>query len=212
MNKGSALGCLVSIFLAAAILVVLILDLGGWGTFALDIAKSVAVQFLVAAILTGIVWAILHAVDEAWDFSLPGVVVRFLSSFAPVLALVALPLVFKRPVDVYDAVQTVVLVVLFFHLGDEYEGPTVRRPRRASASRPHGPALPPRAPVSRPPPLPPRPRASREGVLYQKLLTKALGDAEKVERLVDYERGRAPHASRKELLERALERWERDSR
>jgi len=46
--------------------------------------------------------------------------------------------------------------------------------------------------------------------LYQTLLNRTLGDKQKVERLVKLERQRAPQASTVELLQRALERWERD--
>jgi hypothetical protein len=37
-----------------------------------------------------------------------------------------------------------------------------------------------------------------------------MGDKQKVERLVKLERQRAPQASTVELLQRALERWERE--
>jgi hypothetical protein len=46
--------------------------------------------------------------------------------------------------------------------------------------------------------------------LYQTLLNRTMGDKQKVERLVKLERQRAPQASTVELLQRALERWERE--
>lgn len=48
--------------------------------------------------------------------------------------------------------------------------------------------------------------------LYQQLLTRAKGDQRLVERLIEYERQRAPQAARHALLQSALERWQRDYR
>jgi hypothetical protein len=48
--------------------------------------------------------------------------------------------------------------------------------------------------------------------LYQDLLSKVRGDAATAERLIEYERERAPNASREELIRRAIERWEDDNR
>ncbi len=56
------------------------------------------------------------------------------------------------------------------------------------------------------------PVSSEEEELYQELFTKAGRDAELVERLIKYERKHAPHASRKELIQRAIERWLKDNR
>ena len=50
------------------------------------------------------------------------------------------------------------------------------------------------------------PRSGR----YRQLLRKAGGDEALVERLIAYERRRAPGASREEWIERAITRWERD--
>jgi hypothetical protein len=57
------------------------------------------------------------------------------------------------------------------------------------------------------PPVPPE-----EAELYQDLYVKTGRDAESVERLIGYERNLAPHAERKELLRRAIERWLKDNR
>jgi hypothetical protein len=48
--------------------------------------------------------------------------------------------------------------------------------------------------------------------IHEKLLSKARGDEELVERLVDFERRKNPFRTRKQLLIDALERWENDSR
>lgn len=78
-------------------------------------------------------------------------------------------------------------------------------------------APPPEQPVQPPPqePVAARPPAQpNDGEtvkrLYQTLLNRTLGDKQKVERLVKLERQRAPQASTVELLQRALERWERE--
>jgi predicted nucleic acid-binding Zn-ribbon protein len=48
--------------------------------------------------------------------------------------------------------------------------------------------------------------------LYNDLLSKLGGDHAAAERLIEHERRQAPHATRKEWLQRALQRWERDNR
>jgi hypothetical protein len=57
-----------------------------------------------------------------------------------------------------------------------------------------------------------RSASEREGLLYRKLMTMALGDKDKVERLIRYEFTRSPNANRAELIQDAIERWERDHR
>ena len=54
--------------------------------------------------------------------------------------------------------------------------------------------------------------SDREAELYKVLLKKSQGDRQQVERLIDYERRRSPDASRVELLQSAIDRWERDLR
>jgi hypothetical protein len=54
--------------------------------------------------------------------------------------------------------------------------------------------------------------ADRESVLYERLLTRAMGDQALVDRLVAHERERRPAATRAKHLQNALERWERDAR
>jgi hypothetical protein len=56
------------------------------------------------------------------------------------------------------------------------------------------------------------PVSPEEEELYQDLYAKTGRDAERVERLIEYERNLAPHAERIELLRRAIERWLKDNR
>lgn len=53
---------------------------------------------------------------------------------------------------------------------------------------------------------------SRELELYQKLLKRARGNKELVERLIEHERKRTPDVGNARLLESALVRWEQDNR
>lgn len=79
----------------------------------------------------------------------------------------------------------------------------------------------PRPPQSRPPTPAPILQAanvpvggaspSEEETLYRNLRAKVGGDTVLLERLIEYERRRAPRAGRVELLKRAIARWERDN-
>lgn len=53
---------------------------------------------------------------------------------------------------------------------------------------------------------------SRNKHLYLKLLRKAMGDKLLVERLIEAERQRLPHASENSLLKLAIERWDHHHR
>ncbi len=59
---------------------------------------------------------------------------------------------------------------------------------------------------------PSRIKSMLEQELYANLLTKSLGDKERVERLIEYERKRIPNASKEDLLHNTIDRWERDNR
>jgi len=48
--------------------------------------------------------------------------------------------------------------------------------------------------------------------LYQDLFIKAGYDHEDVKRLIEYERQRAPQATRSQWIRSAIQRWERDNR
>jgi hypothetical protein len=52
----------------------------------------------------------------------------------------------------------------------------------------------------------------QENRLYQRLLAICRHDKDTAERLVEYERRRAPGAARREWIQRAIERWERENR
>jgi predicted nucleic acid-binding Zn-ribbon protein len=51
-----------------------------------------------------------------------------------------------------------------------------------------------------------------QAVLYNDLLQKIGGDRTTVERLIDFERERLPHATRTVCLKNAIRRWEQDNR
>jgi hypothetical protein len=55
-------------------------------------------------------------------------------------------------------------------------------------------------------------RSARVQQLRRSLMSKAMGDASKVDAWVEYERNRAPLLSEEEYYVRANDRWERDNR
>jgi len=61
----------------------------------------------------------------------------------------------------------------------------------------------------------PRPPAStpspKNADLYQELLTKVRGNRAIADRLIEFERKKAPAADRNELIRRAIEGWLRDN-
>ncbi len=54
--------------------------------------------------------------------------------------------------------------------------------------------------------------AMREAVLFDDLLRKVGGDRSAVERLIEYERGQNPNATRLTCLQNAVRRWEQENR
>ena len=54
--------------------------------------------------------------------------------------------------------------------------------------------------------------ALREAALFDDLLKKVGGDRAIVERLIEYERGQKPNATRLVYLQNAIQRWERENR
>ncbi len=54
--------------------------------------------------------------------------------------------------------------------------------------------------------------AMREASLFDDLLRKVGGDRSVVERLIDYERGQKPNATRLTCLQNAVNRWEQENR
>jgi hypothetical protein len=55
-------------------------------------------------------------------------------------------------------------------------------------------------------------RSTRVQQLRRSLMSKAMGDASKVDAWVEYERNKAPSLSEEEYYVRAKDRWERDNR
>jgi hypothetical protein len=134
-------------------------------------------------------------------------------ALAAVAVLPALRWLFRRPVDVYDIGQTVLLCVLFYLIVRRLErgrsrlSPDLRSARyRAPTPRSRRYAAPGRE--MRPSPK----RSAGYQALYQNLLRKVGGDHTTVLRLIEYERVGDPGASDIELLESAIWRWERDNR
>jgi len=54
--------------------------------------------------------------------------------------------------------------------------------------------------------------ALREAALFDDLLRKVGGDRSTVERLIEYERGQRPNATRLTCLQNAISRWEQENR
>ncbi len=54
--------------------------------------------------------------------------------------------------------------------------------------------------------------AMQEAVLFDDLLRKVGGDRSVVERLIEYERGQTPNATRLTCLQNAIRRWEQENR
>ena len=54
--------------------------------------------------------------------------------------------------------------------------------------------------------------ALREAALFDDLLRKVGGDRSVVERLIEYERGQRPNATRLTCLQNAISRWENENR
>ena len=54
--------------------------------------------------------------------------------------------------------------------------------------------------------------AMKEAVLFDDLLRKVGGDRSVVERLIEYERGQKPDATRLTCLQNAIRRWEQENR
>jgi hypothetical protein len=203
-----------------ALLVILILDIDGWGTFCLDVGKSCAAQAVIASFLFGVLMIPLLLLRNGFglSLSLPIMLVAFVVAAAA--ALPVLPRLFQRPVDVYDIGQTIALCVAFYFVARRIE----RRVKRSSPRPLSAPPDSPTRPVMRRTPpssrrtvstggsVPTRSRSAGYQSLYQNLLRKVGGDHRTVARLIEYERRRKPNASDRELFENAIWRWENDNR
>ena len=185
--------------LGIPILIILaILDLGGWREFVWSVVVSFFAQAIIALILFGVLLAVPQAFKNLLAFS-PSK--PLLLGIAAVLALPFLSPVFHRPVDIYDVVQTIPLIVDLGLLVEPFKRflkvlrpPPKRRPLYGSTA----------------PPIDPTSHTSE--ALYGDLLRKVGGDRATAERLIAYERKRAPYAGRDELVKRAIQRWELDNR
>ena len=169
-----------------ALVVLAILDLEGWRTFVWSVLVSFVVQAVIALILFVVLRAVLRVFKDLLRFVLPDLL---LLSIAAVLALPFLSLVFHRPVDIYDVVQTIPLIVDLPLLIGRFE-------RFVNRIRLQKPQPPQRSPAS--------------AALYSDLVHRVGGDRSVADRLIEYERERAPHVSGDELVKRAIERLERD--
>lgn len=169
--------------LGVPVLVVLaILNLEGWRAFVWSVVVSFFVQAIIALILFGILLAVLRVSKNLLTFfaSRP-----LLLGIAVVLALPFLSLVLHRPVDIYDVVQTIPLIVDLPLLIGRFER-FMNRIRTRQA------------------------RPGQRSPFYSDLVHRVGGDRSVADRLIEYERKRAPHVSRDELVKRAIERLERD--
>lgn len=73
----------------------------------------------------------------------------------------------------------------------------------------------PQPPTAPPPPETGQPQLTLSPTaqqLYSELLNMAQGDREKTDRLIEYERKRAPQAALETLIQNAIDRWQQDKR
>ena len=92
------------------VLGILVLDVGGWGTFILDLALSLVVHTGIALALFGVLLAIfLIAFREIFKPFLSRYSVLGMFLLATILALPLVAAVFRRRVDVYDVIIAAVL-------------------------------------------------------------------------------------------------------
>jgi len=164
------------------LIILVVLGLEGWRAFVWSVLVSFVVQAVIALILFAVLRAALLAFKDLLQFVLPD---SLLLSIAAVLALPFLPFVFHRPVDIYDVVQTIPLIVDLPLLIGRFER-FVNRIRTRQA------------------------RPGQRSPFYSDLVHRVGGDRSVADRLIEYERKRAPHVSRDELVKRAIERLERD--
>jgi len=188
--------------LALALALVIVLNPDGWGAFILDLIIPFVVQAVIALLLFGLLLAFSTGFKDLLTFSSWRRVLLGMFSIATVLALLFSLSVFHRPVDAYDALQTIALIIVFNFLVEPF-GQFLRRLEPRSRER---------SPVVPPTRAPARPISSVESELHQQLLRLVMGDRETAERLIEYERRRAPNESKLEWTRSAIDRWERDNR
>ena len=188
---------------------ILAFHVGGGGTSILDVALAFIVQTLIALALLAVLLAILLAVFGAHRESLTSrTTLTTIFIITTILALLLWPNLSHRPVDLTAAALTVLMIIAFALLVEP-----LRRFVSRSAARAAGKPLASSAqrPVARRVRPPLRRLSRRERQLYGRLLSMVLGDEATADRLIEYERCRAPYASTEDLLSRATDRLRRDN-
>jgi hypothetical protein len=94
----------------------------------------------------------------------------------------------------------------FFLFGSDAEPASGRKYRRTTPTSPR-----PRPGYKSRPAAPTRARPRPREDLYRELLARVLNDKGVADRLIEYERKRAPHESFDELCKSAILRWQRDN-
>jgi len=204
------LAIVIGVVVGLPVLLVLFLNVDGWGLFVLDLAFCFLAQASIALTLTGVLSVIFLTIfrnHTEFLLSRSTWVGIFLATAVPILLL--FPTLFHRPVDVYDIAQTIVMIIAFALLIEPFK----RFLKRPGSRLPYGaPSLLSRRPAFRPRTRPARWMSHTQRELYRNLLRKVMGDEPTALRLMDFERQRAPDATTTELLERAIDRWKRDNR
>lgn len=190
------LGTILGFIFVFAVLLLVILNPDGWREFILDIAVSFAIQTVIASCVFSLLLLLALAAFKRFLRSFVTLHTRMLIMFfAAVLALFALTILFRRRVDVYDVIQTAVLLFLFYVLANPITRLWLQLESRV---------------ISR---ISASSYASLENDAdYQNLLVITMGDRDKARRLIERERVRHPHAGMAELVKDAVERWRQDNR
>jgi len=186
---------------APPLLVTMTFNVNGRSTFVLDLLLSFGAHLLMAmALLSLLLLALRVLIRERLDsiLSRPTLTLIFLAIAVAVLPLV--PILLDRSLDLYDALQTIVMAAAFFFLVEPVRALLRATPWKSSVGGARSRLL----------------RTQRYGrterKLRRELMNKVLGDEATADRLVAYERRRAPRDSLEEHLKRALGRLDRDRR
>ena len=191
--------------LALAIVVpllgVLVFNVNGWGSFVLDLMLSFGAHLLMALALLSLLLLAIRSLNRRHLGSvLSRTTLTLIFLVIAVLVLPLVPLLFRRSLDVYDALQTLAMAAAFFFLVEPAMASLPAAPWRASAGR------------ARSRPVRKQRYGRTERKLRRQLLSKVLGDEATADRLIAYERRRAPRSSLEENLRQAIGRLDRDRR
>jgi hypothetical protein len=212
MNQKQGVGC--SLTITLVLIVVILFDLGGWGTFLTDLAKGLVMQTFLALFIYGVLQVIVYFSDE------PSVTDPLAPIIFPIAAVISLPVlsrVLGRSIDGYDVFLTILLMVVFPIRGKFIKFLSIVRVEvkeffEVILARPTSPDPPPKAApyhtyaLEGEVPFVRIEKESSEEEEYQKLVDWLFGNREHADRLIEYERKRFPDAGRKELIKRALGR------